>query len=89
MHEIVSLIDDVIQKEMKRVDKYIKQHIDPIADIGSPAKVIGKPFEEWSQQDMEKLGQTYSYDREKLERYIFDKEYRDILALEQKVADNA
>ena len=80
---LISLIDKVIEEKLDDADAFIKSFIKPIADIGSPVDVIGKPYEQWNEQDLMRLSQMY--DKEKLERFIFTKEYSKLVELESSI----
>lgn len=82
--DFISLIDKVIEEKLDAADAFIKEFIDPIGDVGSPVDVMGKPYEEWNEQDWARLGQIY-LDKERLEKFIFNKEYAKLQELEAGV----
>ena len=79
---LISLIDKVIEEKLDAADKFIESYIDPIADVGSPTDVVGKPYGEWNEQDWAKVSQAF--DKEKLEKFIFNKEFTKLQELEQE-----
>ena len=69
--------------KMDVVDEYIKDIIDKIGDIGSPEKLIGKKYEEWTPEDLQRLAGVYGEgDDTPLAKLIFNKEYEKVKALE-------
>lgn len=78
---IIQACKEIIELKLKAVDQYIEDVIDPIADVGSPEKLIGKKYKEWTPQDLQMMSMIYG---EKLEKYIFNKEYKNLMELEQE-----
>ena len=74
--------EDVIALKMRVVDEFIEAVIEPLASIGNPEKLIGKPYEQWTQGDMMALHNIYG---EGLNKFIFNKEYKKLLKLESEV----
>uniref|UniRef100_A0A6M3IUL9 Uncharacterized protein n=1 Tax=viral metagenome TaxID=1070528 RepID=A0A6M3IUL9_9ZZZZ len=70
---------EVIELMLKAVDEYIEEVIEPISQIGSPEKLLGKKYEEWTPQDLQMMSQIYG---EKLEDFIFKREYEKVKELE-------
>jgi len=66
----------VIELKMKAVDEFIEKYVEPLLDIGSPEKLIGKPYNEWTPQDFQMLSMIYG---DKFEKFIFKKEYESVL----------
>jgi len=76
-------IDRFLEVKLKAVDKLIEELIEPLADIGSPEKLIGKPYETWTPQDLSMLAQIYGkQEPNPLSDLIFKKEYSAVLELE-------
>jgi hypothetical protein len=74
-------VDEAVETTMKAVDYYIKNEIEPILDsLGSPEKLIGKPYEQWTPQDLQVLSQIYG---KTLETFIAKKEINSLIELEQ------
>jgi len=71
----------VVALKLKAVDEYIEKYIEPLLDIGSPEKLIGKPYNEWTPQDFQMLSVIYG---DKFEKFIFKKEYESVRELELK-----
>jgi len=68
------LVEECIKKSKAMADAYIKKHIDPIADLGNPERIIGKPYERWTPMDKQMLRQAYTYTPEKLEEFMAKKD---------------
>ena len=82
----LKLIDDVIEQKLKVVDDFIEEIIEPIADVGSPEKLIGKKYEEWTAIDLQLLSQVYGTgDNTPLGKLIAKKEVEKLLELEKNV----
>ncbi len=78
-------IDRYIDLEMRVVDRFIKEFIEPLADIGNPEKLIGKKYEEWMPEDFQRLGQIYGAEPNALSRFIAKKEIGKLEILEAEV----
>jgi hypothetical protein len=76
---IIQACKDVIEFKLKAVDQFIEDVIEPISEVGSPEKLIGKKYEEWTPQDFQMMSTVYGKD---LEKYIFNKEYKKVRDLE-------
>jgi len=79
MTEYVNLVTEAI-------DIIVDEWIEPLGDIGSPEKLIGKPYEEWTPQDLQMLGQVYGAEPNALSDLIFTKKYAEVKRLEQEVS---
>jgi len=78
-------LDEVITEDLRALDEVIKEDIEALADIGSPEKLIGKKYNEWTPQDKQMLAQIYGVDNEsRLSKFIFKKEYEKVLELERE-----
>ena len=77
------MVDEIIKMKMDIADEYIKEVIDTIGDIGSPEKLIGKKYETWTPEDLQRLAGVYGQgDDTPLAKLIFNKEYEKVKALE-------
>jgi len=78
--------EEVVKLKLQLIDEYIEEIVDVIANIGSPEKLIGKPYEEWTDLDRQLLAQAYGPgDDTPLAKLIFTKEYDKLKVLEQEV----
>ena len=76
----------VIEIKLAVIDRFIEEYIEPMADIGSPEKLIGKKYEEWTPQDIQQLGQIYGTGNDtSLAKIIFKRKYEALKMLEQEV----
>ena len=81
---LTRVVDDVIALKMKAVDDYIESVVEPIENVGNPEKLIGKPYETWTQLDLQLLGQIYGNSNDSpLAKLIFNKEYEAVRRLEE------
>lgn len=75
--ELNKLFDDVLTEVIDEVKRELE-------DFGSPEKLLGKPFKQWSEQDHMVLGQIYGNDPDNpLSKLIFKKRYQEVLEMEQ------
>jgi len=84
-NELTQMIDEVVKMKMDIVDEYIDEVVAAIGDIGSPEKLIGKKYEDWTPQDLQTLAGIYGPgDETPLGKLIFSKEYEKVLTLEKE-----
>lgn len=76
------LADEVIDFKLRIADRFIKEYIEPLLDVGSPEKLIKKKYEEWNDADRQMLSTIYG---DKLEDFIFNREYKKVKELEKEV----
>ncbi len=77
-------VDEIIKLKMDIADEYIEDVIDAIGDVGSPEKLIGKKYEEFTPQDLQLLAGIYGDSPDSpLTKLIFNKEYEKVKALEE------
>lgn len=81
-NEWVDLVEEVVQETLDEADAYIKEFIEPIADIGNPEKILGKKYGEWTEQDKLLAAQIYGAKSPTLERFFFNEEYKALRELE-------
>lgn len=80
-------LKEVIEEDLKALDEVIKEDTEVLADVGSPEKLIGKPYfdpgfhRNWTEQDILSLYQIYG--QEKIDDFIIKKEQEDIHRLEE------
>ena len=75
---------EVIELKLKVVDEFIDEVVEPLQELGSPEKLIGKEYEQWTPTDLQILGQLYGPEPNALSRLIFKKEYAKLQELEGK-----
>ena len=78
---IEKIVDKIIKDMLEEADKYIEQYIEPIGKVGSPEKVLGKEYKNWTPQDFQMMSQVYGDD---LNKFIFGKEYEEVKRMEQE-----
>ena len=82
---LTNSIDDVIAVKLEAIDWYLKEYAKPLLDsVGSPEKLIGKPYEQWLQQDIQTMQGIYG---NSLEKFIAKKEIDHLYALEKQVKE--
>ena len=76
-------IEKVLALKMKALDVVLDELVEPIGDIGNPEKVLGKPYESWTPQDLQLMTQVYgTQEPSPLSDLIFKKEYKRVRELE-------
>lgn len=82
---LVEAMDRVIAVQMKVMDRVMEDLIEPIADVGSPEKLINKPYETWTPEDLQLLTQVYgTQEPSVLSDLIFKKTYERVKELESE-----
>ncbi len=82
-NSFTELVDEVVKLKMEIADEYIDEVVDTIGDVGSPEKLIGKRYENWTPLDFQTLAQIYGDKPDSpLSKLIFDKEYEKVKQLE-------
>ena len=76
-------IDKAIRIKMMAVDRLIEDLITPLEIKDNPEDLLGKPYAQWTPQDLELLKRVYGIgDDTVLTRFIFKKTYERVKALE-------
>jgi hypothetical protein len=76
-------VTQFVDVTMSAIDKFIDQIIEPLEVTENPEKMIGKPYESWTQQDLQALTAIYGTGADTpLSRFIFNKTYEKVTALE-------
>ena len=91
--EMVEAIDEVVAEGLEAIDAIIAEEVDPIADIGSPEKVLGKKVEDWTPFDIELLGMVYGPGEDtplakvlmKRDHVEFENKFEELKELEKEV----
>jgi len=88
--ELTKAIDKATEVKLQAVDKLVKELIKPLEKIGNPEDVLGKPYEQWSPQDLNIMITLYGQgDNTPLSNLIFRKTYKRVTELEAEEADYA
>lgn len=83
----VAVVDETLTELLAVADEYLEEITAQFEDVGSPEKLIGKPFEEWTQQDLMLLSRIYGPEEPNaLSNLIFRKKYEEVKALEAEEA---
>ncbi len=79
-------VDEIVKLKMDVADEYISEVVDAIGDVGSPEKLIGKRYEDWTPQDLQLLAGIYGDSPDSpLTKLIFNKSYQEVQDLEAEV----
>ncbi len=77
--------DRFVELQIKALDRFLEETVEPLADIGNPEKLIDKKYEEWTPEDLQMLTQIYGTEEPSiLSDFIFRKEYEIVKTLEQE-----
>ena len=83
----VEVAKELIEQDYTVIDEFIKESIEPIADVGSPAKLIGKPYTDWTPADLNQAVAIYGPASKVLEQYIAREQINQMHAYEEAVAN--
>lgn len=79
------LTNEIMKEWLEIADEVIDEMVKPILDLGNPEKVIGKKYDEWNEQDLQRAAIAYQSQPEKLDSFIAKKEITKLYELEKKV----
>ena len=81
--ELTEIIDEVIALKIDVANEFIEENIEPLTEFGNPEKLMKKPYEEWTPQDLMVLARIYGNDPDSpLSKLIFKKEYEKVRQME-------
>jgi hypothetical protein len=87
--KLSAAIDRVVEIKLKAVDRWIDEVIDELEKFGNPEKLLGKPYEAWTPQDLQVLGQIYGDGNDTpLAKLIFKKHYEVVTDLEKQLGES-
>lgn len=82
--ELTSALERSIGLRMKAVDRIMEKMVEPLKDIGNPEKLIGKPYDRWTPEDLRMLVSIYGQEEPNpLSDTIFKHEYDKVKDLEE------
>jgi len=80
-----SVIDYVLDLKLKAIDQVVAEVIEPLRVTENPEDLLGKPYEQWTPQDLEMLKVIYSSkEPNKLSDFVFKKLYARVRSMEQE-----
>ncbi len=80
------MADQIVAELMPVVDEVIKELVEPIERVGNPEKLIGKPYEMWTPEDIQMLFSVYgSGPNTPMARLILEKEWAQVEQLRHQV----
>ena len=83
--KLILIIDETLVLLLDVADEYLEEITEQFEAVGSPEKLIGKKYEDWSPQDLQMLIQVYgTKEPNPLSNLIFKKKYAEVLALEKE-----
>jgi len=80
MTDMELAFNEEVEKMLDVLDEIIKTEIEPLMEHRIPSKVIGKPFEEWSAEDLQKAAIIFG--QAHMEEYIGNKKVKELKELE-------
>ena len=81
--EFSKLVEKAISVKLQAVDRLIENLVEPLADVGSPEKLIKKPYAQWTPEDLQLLTRIYGAgEKTPLTNTIFNREYEKVKQLE-------
>ena len=82
---LTQAIDKAIGIKLQAIDRLVGEMIEPLENVGSPEKLIGKRFEQWTPEDLALLTKIYgTKEPNLLSNLIFRKTYERVKAMEQE-----
>ena len=80
-------MDKAIKVKLEAAEQVVRELIDPLEKFGNPETLIGKPYEEWTPQDLNMLITLYGKEEPNpLSNLIFRKTYDAVKELENEEA---
>jgi hypothetical protein len=52
-------VEEVVTRQVRAIDKIIEDFIKPLSDVGSPQDIMGKPYAEWTPEDLQRAIMIY------------------------------
>ena len=83
--KLIQTIDETLALLLDVADEYLDGITEQFENVGSPEKLIGKPYESWSPQDLQMMIGVYgTSDDSPLAKLIFREKYKEVLELEKE-----
>ena len=83
---LTEAVNDIIEIKLSAIDEFLEEIVEPIENVGNPEKLIGRPYNTWTPEDMQRLITIYgSAPDSPLQKFIFNREYQHLIELEQGV----
>lgn len=79
------MVDEVVKLKIKAADEFIEEVIEPLGDVGSPEKLLGKKYEEWTPAERQLLLRIYGAGDSPLKKLVFNKQYEEVKELEEAI----
>ena len=80
---LIQATERVVALKMQAIDRIIDELIEPISMVGNPEKLIKKPYEQWTPEDLQLLTRIYGQgENTPLSNLAFRKIYEQVKALE-------
>ena len=82
---LIKATEYVAALKMKAIDLWATQMIEPLANVGNPEKLIKKPYEQWTPEDLAILTKIYgTKEPNPLSDLVFKREYARVQELERE-----
>ena len=82
---LTKAIDRYVALEMRVIDRFNKEFIEPLGALGNPERLVGKKYEEWMPEDFQGLSRIAGPEPNFVSRFIAKKEIAKLEALEAEV----
>lgn len=80
---LTKAVDHIVALKMKAIDIIVEGLIEPLEKVGAPEQLIGKPYNQWSPEDLQLLTKIYGQgEKTPLTNTIFNREYERVKQLE-------
>ena len=78
-------LEKYVKLETEAVRQYLERYVEPLKILADPEKLMGKPFEQWTSQDHQMLGQIYGSGENPYTDLLIDKEIEEVNRLKSGV----
>ncbi len=89
----MEIVEELIQEELEILDEVIAEEVEVLDHMGNPEKLIGKPYDAWTPEDIQTLAMVYGTEASTggkpnpLTRLIVSKEWDKLQKAKQAVEE--
>ena len=81
--DLTKAVGQVIALKLKAIDRFVEEVVEPLSDVGNPEKLIGRPYETWTPEDLQRLAMIYGpKEPNALSNLIFTRKLEEVKRLE-------
>ena len=79
------LTDEIMAEWFDIVDEVVDEMMKPLVDLDNPEKIMGKKYDDWTEQDLQRAATVYQSQPDILNKFIAKKEIPKLYELEKEV----